>query len=254
MIEKLRKEIPEIALRTTLITGFPGETEEDHEELMYFVDDMEFDRLGVFTYSPEEDTPAANMPDQIDEELKLDRQAEIMELQQKEGYSPLSGCLPMLIQLPVIMVLYKVIQNPLSYIAHLSDEVIANVATIVSGDASKQIALLNSIITYENPAALEEAGVVFSALACVLYGLLLEAFVDGITVSYVSLGLIGAILSVVSQLGDLIASSIKREYGVKDYGNLFPGHGGVMDRFDSVLAVSTILLIICMAFPPFVIS
>jgi phosphatidate cytidylyltransferase len=97
-------------------------------------------------------------------------------------------------------------------------------------------------------------GIVFSALACVLYGLLLEAFVDGITVSYIYLGLIGAILSVVSQLGDLIASSIKREYGVKDYGNLFPGHGGVMDRFDSVLAVSTILLIICMAFPPFVIS
>ena len=97
-------------------------------------------------------------------------------------------------------------------------------------------------------------GIVFSALACVLYGLILEVFVDGINVSYISLGLIGAILSVVSQLGDLIASLIKREYGVKDYGNIFPGHGGVMDRFDSVLAVSTILLIICMAFPPFVIS
>ena len=92
------------------------------------------------------------------------KQQEIMELQQKEGYSPLSGCLPMLIQLPVIMVLYNVIQNPLSYIAHLSDEVITNVATIVGGDASKQIALLNSINTYENPAALEEAGVIFSAL------------------------------------------------------------------------------------------
>ncbi len=97
-------------------------------------------------------------------------------------------------------------------------------------------------------------GIVFSALACVLYGLLLEAFVDGINVSYLSLALIGAILSVVSQLGDLIASSIKREYGVKDYGRIFPGHGGVMDRFDSVLAVSTILLIICMACPPFAIS
>lgn len=97
-------------------------------------------------------------------------------------------------------------------------------------------------------------GIVFSALACVIYGLLLEAFVDGINVSYLSLALIGAILSVVSQLGDLIASSIKREYGVKDYGRIFPGHGGVMDRFDSVLAVSTILLIICMACPPFAIS
>jgi len=82
MIEKLRREIPEICLRTTLITGFPGETEEDHEELMQFVDEMEFERLGVFTYSQEEDTPAAIMPDQIPEEVKEERQAEIMELQQ----------------------------------------------------------------------------------------------------------------------------------------------------------------------------
>ena len=81
-IEKLRREIPDIALRTTLITGFPGETQEQHEELMDFVDQMEFDRLGVFTYSPEEDTPAATMPDQIPEEVKEDRQAELMELQQ----------------------------------------------------------------------------------------------------------------------------------------------------------------------------
>ena len=62
IVNKLRGEIPDIVLRTTLITGFPGETEEDHEELMEFVDEMEFDRLGVFTYSPEEDTPAAGMP------------------------------------------------------------------------------------------------------------------------------------------------------------------------------------------------
>ena len=82
IIGKLRSEIPDITLRTTLITGFPGETEEQHEELMEFVDEMEFDRLGVFTYSPEEDTPAAEMPDQISEEVKKDRQAEIMELQQ----------------------------------------------------------------------------------------------------------------------------------------------------------------------------
>lgn len=83
IITKLRREIPDIALRTTLITGFPGETSEHHEELMDFVDEMEFDRLGVFTYSPEEDTPAATMPDQIPEEVKEDRQAELMELQQE---------------------------------------------------------------------------------------------------------------------------------------------------------------------------
>lgn len=82
IIGRLRKEIPDIALRTTLITGFPGETKEQHEELMEFVDEMEFDRLGVFTYSPEEDTPAAEMPDQIPEEVKEDRRAELMELQQ----------------------------------------------------------------------------------------------------------------------------------------------------------------------------
>ena len=75
--------MPDIALRTTLITGFPGETKEQHEELMEFVDEMEFDRLGVFTYSPEEDTPAAGMPDQVPEEVKEERQAEIMELQQE---------------------------------------------------------------------------------------------------------------------------------------------------------------------------
>ena len=83
IVGTLRREIPDIILRTTLITGFPGETQEDHEELMEFIDTMEFDRLGVFTYSAEEDTPAARMPDQIDEEVKLDRQAELMELQQE---------------------------------------------------------------------------------------------------------------------------------------------------------------------------
>lgn len=81
-MRSFRREIPDIALRTTLITGFPGETQEQHEELMDFVDQMEFDRLGVFTYSPEEDTPAASMPDQIPEEVKEERQAELMELQQ----------------------------------------------------------------------------------------------------------------------------------------------------------------------------
>ena len=86
IVGKLRKEIPDIVLRTTLITGFPGETEEDHEELKEFVDEMEFDRLGVFTYSPEENTPAAEMADQVLEEVKEERRDELMELQQEISY------------------------------------------------------------------------------------------------------------------------------------------------------------------------
>lgn len=83
VIQKLRREIPDICLRTTLICGFPGETQEQHEELMAFINEMEFDRLGVFTYSPEEGTPAAEFPDQIDEETKLDWKDEAMELEQE---------------------------------------------------------------------------------------------------------------------------------------------------------------------------
>lgn len=86
IVGKLRREIPDIVLRTTLITGFPGETEEDHEELKEFVDEMEFDRLGVFTYSPEENTPAAEMSDQVPEEVKEERRDELMELQQEISY------------------------------------------------------------------------------------------------------------------------------------------------------------------------
>ncbi|MCR1839133.1 30S ribosomal protein S12 methylthiotransferase RimO [Murimonas intestini] len=86
IVEKLRREIPDIILRTTLISGFPGETEEQHEELAAFIDQMEFDRLGVFAYSPEEDTPAALMDDQVDEEVKLDRRDELMELQQEIAF------------------------------------------------------------------------------------------------------------------------------------------------------------------------
>ena len=86
MIERLREVIPDICLRTTLITGFPGETQEDHEELLQFVDEMEFDRLGVFTYSQEEDTAAAIMSDQVEEETKLARQKELMELQQEIAF------------------------------------------------------------------------------------------------------------------------------------------------------------------------
>ena len=102
IVTLLRKEIPDIVLRTTLITGFPGETEEDHEELMEFIDTMEFDRLGVFTYSAEEDTPAANMSNQIEEEVKQDRQAELMELQQEisidKGNDKIGTCVEVMIE------------------------------------------------------------------------------------------------------------------------------------------------------------
>lgn len=85
-ISTLRREIPDIALRTTFICGFPGETQEDHEELMEFVDEMEFERVGVFTYSAEEDTPAYSYPDQIPEEVKEEWRADVMELQQEIAF------------------------------------------------------------------------------------------------------------------------------------------------------------------------
>ncbi len=86
IVSHLRERIPDIALRTTLISGFPGETQEDHEILMDFVNDMEFERLGDFAYSQEEDTPAASFPDQIPEEVKEQRRDEIMELQQEIAF------------------------------------------------------------------------------------------------------------------------------------------------------------------------
>ncbi len=91
-INHLREEIPDIVLRTTLITGFPGETEDDFKELLQFVDEMEFERLGVFPYSLEEGTPAARMSDQIDEEVKLTRRDEIMELQQEISFAVEESC------------------------------------------------------------------------------------------------------------------------------------------------------------------
>lgn len=86
MISRIRERIPDICLRTTLISGFPGETQEDFEELYRFVNEMEFDRLGVFPYSQEEDTPAAVMEDQIPEEIKESRRDELMELQQEIAF------------------------------------------------------------------------------------------------------------------------------------------------------------------------
>lgn len=86
VVRRLRRNIPDIAIRTTLITGFPGETKEDYESLYRFVNEMEFDRLGVFPYSKEEGTPAADMPDQIDDSVKEERRKELMELQQAISY------------------------------------------------------------------------------------------------------------------------------------------------------------------------
>ncbi|MCM1040615.1 MAG: 30S ribosomal protein S12 methylthiotransferase RimO [Ruminococcus sp.] len=91
IIARLRRQIPDICIRTTLITGFPGETELEHEELLSFVEQMKFDRLGVFTYSQEEDTPAAAMPDQIPEEVKEERLEQIMELQQDIAFEAASS-------------------------------------------------------------------------------------------------------------------------------------------------------------------
>lgn len=91
-IEMLRTEIPDIVLRTTLITGFPGETQEDFEEMLSFVDMVGFERLGVFPYSPEEGTPAAEMEDQIDEEVKKQRRDAIMELQQEISFDFEADC------------------------------------------------------------------------------------------------------------------------------------------------------------------
>ena len=93
-------------------------------------------------------------------------------------------------------------------------------------------------------------GVVFATAAFVLYGFLMAHFF-GATANYPILAVSGLLLSVVSQIGDLVASLLKREHGVKDYGKIFPGHGGVLDRFDSVMAVSCMLMIICIAVPPF---
>ncbi|MGN0372234.1 MAG: 30S ribosomal protein S12 methylthiotransferase RimO [Enterocloster sp.] len=108
-IRKLREAIPDIALRTTLIAGFPGETQEDHEELMEFVDEMEFDRLGVFPYSAEEDTPAYSYPDQVPQEIKEERRDEIMELQQEIAFE---HCENMVGRVLTVLIEGKVVDEP----------------------------------------------------------------------------------------------------------------------------------------------
>lgn len=93
-------------------------------------------------------------------------------------------------------------------------------------------------------------GIIFSILGCMLYGFVVNK-VTGLGANYLVLALLGLVLSIISQIGDLWASLIKREHGVKDYSRMLPGHGGVMDRFDSILAISTVLMTVCMVFPPF---
>jgi len=82
-VARLRKRIPDICIRTTFISGFPGESDDNHEETMEFINEIEFDRLGVFPYSLEEDTPAAGLIDQVDDKVKEARRDEIMQLQQE---------------------------------------------------------------------------------------------------------------------------------------------------------------------------
>ncbi len=93
-------------------------------------------------------------------------------------------------------------------------------------------------------------GIFFATAGTVIFGALVERFTE-LEANYVVLVAMGIVLSVVAQLGDLVASLIKREHGIKDYGRLLPGHGGIMDRFDSVLGVATPLFAISMIFPPF---
>lgn len=93
-------------------------------------------------------------------------------------------------------------------------------------------------------------GVVCTFAIIMLYGFLIERFTDA-NANYIALAILGLVLPVISQIGDLFASLIKREAGIKDYSNLFPGHGGVMDRFDSMIAVAITTLMITMILPPF---
>ena len=94
-------------------------------------------------------------------------------------------------------------------------------------------------------------GVVFCVGATVLFGFIIEKFFNpsgDISANYLVLAISGVAISVISQVGDLIMSLIKRLYGIKDYGKIFPGHGGILDRFDSVMAVSVVLTFICSYF------
>ncbi|MCM1180115.1 MAG: 30S ribosomal protein S12 methylthiotransferase RimO [Clostridium sp.] len=106
-IAHIREEIPDIVLRTSLITGFPGETKEEHEALLAFIDEMEFNRLGVFPYSPEEGTAAAGFADQVEETVKEQWREEIMELQQEISYDLNAAMVGKTIKVIVEGYLYK---------------------------------------------------------------------------------------------------------------------------------------------------
>ncbi len=93
-------------------------------------------------------------------------------------------------------------------------------------------------------------GFVFCAITAIVYGLIVGACFD-VTPNYLVLGLGGMVIGVVSQIGDLVMSAIKREQGVKDYGHMLPGHGGILDRFDSSMAVTVLVLVISLYFPIF---
>ena len=96
-------------------------------------------------------------------------------------------------------------------------------------------------------------GIVATMLLFALYGFLVGRYLgNGTQPRYFVLMAYGFVLAIVGQIGDLIASAIKREHGIKDYGNILPGHGGIMDRFDSILAVSTVLIMLCEMYSPFV--
>jgi phosphatidate cytidylyltransferase len=95
------------------------------------------------------------------------------------------------------------------------------------------------------------SGVIFCVLSLLLYGFIINRMSNAFNANYLVLILAGLLTSVVAQIGDLSMSLIKRFYGIKDYGRLFPGHGGVVDRFDSVLSVSMVLLALCSFFPLF---
>lgn len=93
-------------------------------------------------------------------------------------------------------------------------------------------------------------GVFFTTLVTVIYGIILHFIEDAPNPNYLLLGLLGFALAVISQMGDLSASLLKREKGLKDFGTIFPGHGGVLDRFDSLLPVAPVLLVVCMLISP----
>ena len=95
-------------------------------------------------------------------------------------------------------------------------------------------------------------GVIFAIIGCLVYGVIIALIEPTLTPNYIMLGVIGFVGAITAQVGDLFASLIKREHGVKDYSKILPGHGGIMDRFDSILAVGTVIMVICIFAPPFI--